>query len=49
MSKINAPFLFDKENVSAYYLEFDDERSGGFVSCEIIYDLLHPEHVIPHI
>ena len=25
-----AEFLFAKENVSAYYLEFDDERSGGF-------------------
>lgn len=23
-------FLFEKENVSAYYLEFDDERSGDF-------------------
>lgn len=25
-----APFLFGEENVSAYYLEFDDERSGDF-------------------
>ncbi len=25
-----APLLFAKENVDAYYLEFDDERSGGF-------------------
>lgn len=25
-----APFLFAKENVDAYYLEYDDERSGGF-------------------
>lgn len=25
-----APALFARENVSAYYLEFDDERSGGF-------------------
>lgn len=25
-----APILFAKENVNAYYLEFDDERSGGF-------------------
>ncbi|MGN1104370.1 MAG: 5-methyltetrahydropteroyltriglutamate--homocysteine S-methyltransferase [Candidatus Coproplasma sp.] len=25
-----APLLFGKENVSAYYLEYDDERSGGF-------------------
>ncbi|MDO5522155.1 MAG: 5-methyltetrahydropteroyltriglutamate--homocysteine S-methyltransferase [bacterium] len=25
-----APFLFANENVDAYYLEFDDERSGDF-------------------
>ncbi len=25
-----APVLFARENVDAYYLEFDDERSGGF-------------------
>lgn len=25
-----APFLFGEENVQAYYLEFDDERSGNF-------------------
>ena len=25
-----APFVFAKENVDAFYLEFDDERSGGF-------------------
>ena len=25
-----APFLFAKENVEAFYLEFDDERSGSF-------------------
>ena len=25
-----APYLFANENVSAYYLEYDDERSGGF-------------------
>ena len=25
-----APVLFAKENVDAFYLEFDDERSGGF-------------------
>lgn len=25
-----APYLFAKENVSAYYLEYDDERSGTF-------------------
>lgn len=27
-----AKFLFEKENVNAFYLEFDDERSGGFES-----------------
>ena len=27
-----AQTLFAKENVGAYYLEFDDERSGGFES-----------------
>ena len=25
-----ADLLFGEENVNAYYLEFDDERSGGF-------------------
>ena len=25
-----APYLFKDENVDAFYLEFDDERSGGF-------------------
>ena len=25
-----APYLFAKENVDAFYLEFDDERSGNF-------------------
>ena len=25
-----APYLFAKENVNAYYLEYDDERSGSF-------------------
>ena len=25
-----APVLFARENVDAFYLEFDDERSGGF-------------------
>lgn len=25
-----APYLFEKENVSAYYLEYDSERSGSF-------------------
>ena len=25
-----APFLFSQENADAFYLEFDDERSGNF-------------------
>lgn len=25
-----APYLFARENVNAFYLEYDDERSGGF-------------------
>lgn len=25
-----APILFARENIDAFYLEFDDERSGGF-------------------
>ena len=25
-----APYLFAKENVDAFYLEYDDARSGGF-------------------
>ena len=25
-----APYLFARANVDAFYLEFDDERSGGF-------------------
>ena len=29
-----AEVLFEKENVDAYYLEFDDERSGGFEPLE---------------
>lgn len=29
-----AEALFEKENVDAYYLEFDDERSGGFEPLE---------------
>ena len=33
-----APFLFDKENVSAYYLEFDDERSGNFEPLQFVSD-----------
>lgn len=31
-----AEFLFQRENVDAYYLEFDDERSGGFESLGLI-------------
>ena len=30
-----ADVLFGEENVNAYFLEFDDERSCGFASCEI--------------
>lgn len=30
MSRGPTPFLFAHENVDAFYLEFDDERSGGF-------------------
>ena len=33
-----AKTLFAKENVSAYYLEFDDERSGGFEALSEISD-----------
>ena len=29
-----AEVLFGEENAAGYYLEFDDERSGGFASCE---------------
>lgn len=29
-----APALFGKENVNAYYLEFDTERAGGFEPLE---------------
>lgn len=31
-----AEFLFKRENVDAYYLEFDDERSGGFESLRLV-------------
>ncbi len=31
-----APFLFAKENVDTFYLEFDDERSGGFESLKYV-------------
>ncbi len=33
-----APYLFGKENVSAYYLEFDDERSGDFDPLRFVND-----------
>lgn len=32
-----ADILFKEENVHAYYLEFDDERSGGFSPLERLY------------
>lgn len=31
-----AEFLFKQENVNAYYLEFDDERSGGFEPLKVV-------------
>ena len=31
-----APWLFAKENVDAYYLEYDDERSGGFEPLKLV-------------
>ena len=34
-----AEFLFTRENVDAYYLEYDDERSGGFEPLQLV-----PEH-----
>ena len=30
-----ADYVFANENVNALFLEYDDERSGGFASCEI--------------
>lgn len=33
-----APILFANENVSAYYLEYDDERSGGFEPLKYVSD-----------
>ena len=33
-----APLVFGQENVNAYYLEFDDERSGGFASLKEVTD-----------
>lgn len=31
-----APYLFARENVSSFYLEFDDERSGSFAPLALI-------------
>ena len=33
-----APYLFAKENVDAFYLEFDDERSGNFEPLKYVPD-----------
>jgi Methionine synthase II (cobalamin-independent) len=33
-----AEFLFSRENVDAYYLEFDDERSGSFEPLKFVPD-----------
>lgn len=33
-----AEFLFKRENVNAYFLEFDDERSGGFEPLKFVSD-----------
>lgn len=33
-----APYLFAEENVDAYYLEFDDARSGSFDSLRFVSD-----------
>ena len=33
-----APYLFANENVDAFYLEYDDERSGGFEPLKYIPD-----------
>lgn len=33
-----AELLFQRENVSAYYLEYDDERSGGFEALKAVPD-----------
>ena len=35
---MNRSRLFANENVSAYYLEFDDERSGGFEPLRFVSD-----------
>ena len=31
-----AEYLFERENVNAYYLEYDDERSGGFEPLKLV-------------
>ncbi|MCD8356944.1 MAG: 5-methyltetrahydropteroyltriglutamate--homocysteine S-methyltransferase [Clostridia bacterium] len=33
-----AEFLFQRENVNAYYLEYDDERSGSFEPLQFVSD-----------
>ena len=33
-----APYVFKHENVNAFYLEYDDERSGGFEALKLIPD-----------
>ena len=33
-----APYLFGKENVDAYYLEYDDARSGSFEALKYVPD-----------
>lgn len=33
-----APYLFAKEDVNAFYLEYDDERSGGFEPLKYVAD-----------
>lgn len=33
-----APYLFAKENVDTFYLEYDDERSGGFEPLKYVPD-----------
>ena len=33
-----APYLFAKENVNTYYLEYDDERSGSFEPLKYVSD-----------
>ena len=33
-----APYLFARENVDTFYLEFDDERSGSFEPLKYVSD-----------